>query len=56
MLYAETLQEFEAVIQEHESLISTLLGVPPIKNILFSDLPGEVKSLGAWGGDFCMLT
>jgi hypothetical protein len=23
---------------------------------MFGDLPGEVKSLGAWGGDFCMLT
>jgi mevalonate kinase len=56
MLYAETLSEFENVIQEHEGLISALVGVPPIKKTLFNDLPGEVKSLGAWGGDFCMLT
>jgi mevalonate kinase len=56
LLYAETLSEFEDVMKEHEGLISTLLGVPPIKKTLFNDLPGEVKSLGAWGGDFCMLT
>ena len=25
-----------------------------IKNILFSDFKGEIKSLGAWGGDFIL--
>jgi len=56
MLYASTLLEFEQVISDHELLISSLLGIPSIKKTIFSDLPGEVKSLGAWGGDFCMLT
>jgi len=56
MLNADSLTEFEQVIREHEALISHVLGVPAIKQTLFSDLPGEVKSLGAWGGDFCMLT
>jgi mevalonate kinase len=56
MLRAATLNEFEQVIREHEILISELLGAKPLNKTLFSDLPGEVKSLGAWGGDFCMLT
>jgi mevalonate kinase len=56
MLNATDLPEFEQVIRDHEMLISSLIGVPGIRQTLFSDLPGEVKSLGAWGGDFCMLT
>jgi mevalonate kinase len=56
ILRAYELQEFEQVIREHEILISSLLGAPTIRQRIFNDLPGEVKSLGAWGGDFCMLT
>jgi len=56
MLNANSLFEFEEVIREHEALISGHIDAPAIKQTLFSDLPGEVKSLGAWGGDFCMLT
>ena len=44
------------MIREHEMLISSLLGASTIRQRMFNDLPGEVKSLGAWGGDFCMLT
>ena len=56
MLQASALTEFEQVIREHEMLIGSLLGVPTIRQRMFNELPGEVKSLGAWGGDFCMLT
>jgi len=56
MLIAATLHEFEQIIREHEILISRLLNAPSVRQTMFSDLPGEVKSLGAWGGDFCMLT
>jgi len=56
MLGASTLSDFEQVMLEHEVLISRLLVEPSIKQTLFRNLPGEVKSLGAWGGDFCMLT
>lgn len=56
MLVAATLDEFEQVLTEHETLVSSLIGVPSIRQRMFSDLPGEVKSLGAWGGDFCMIT
>lgn len=56
MQNAPSLSDFEQILLEHENLISSLLGVPSIKQTQFSDLPGQVKSLGAWGGDFCMLT
>jgi mevalonate kinase len=56
MLQASDLQEFEQIMREHEILISSLLCAPTIRQRMFNDLPGEAKSLGAWGGDFCMLT
>lgn len=56
MLNAKSIQEFEIVISEHEKMVSNLIGISSIMNKTFYDLPGEVKSLGAWGGDFCMLT
>ena len=56
MLQAATLSEFEQIMAEHEILIGKVLGIPGIRQTMFGDLPGEVKSLGAWGGDFCMLT
>ena len=56
MLNAASLHEFEQIITEHEAHISNILGMPTLKETIFYDLPGAVKSLGAWGGDFCMLT
>ena len=56
MIQASDLNEFDEVIHAHEQLISSILDAPTIRQKIFSDLPGEVKSLGAWGGDFCMLT
>jgi mevalonate kinase len=56
MLSADSLSEFEDVMQEHERLISNLLQVPSVQNSLFHNLPGQAKSLGAWGGDFSMIT
>lgn len=53
---AADLRHFERVIREHEALVGSALGVTPIKEELFSDYWGEVKSLGAWGGDFALVT
>ncbi len=50
------LEEFEFFINEHETIMSKILGVPPVKKELFAEFAGEVKSLGAWGGDFVMMT
>jgi hypothetical protein len=33
-----------------------LIGQPPIKQRLFPDYNGAIKSLGAWGGDFILVS
>ena len=38
----------------HEQIISKLISKTTIKKELFNDFNGEIKSLGAWGGDFIM--
>ena len=50
------LDEFEELIREHEHILSHILGLLPVKKVLFQDYHGAVKSLGAWGGDFVMIT
>lgn len=56
MLSANKLSAFEASVQAHEELLSKILGLTPIKEQLFPDYFGTVKSLGGWGGDFVMVT
>lgn len=51
-----TLDDFEYYIKEHEMIISSILKQKRIKEARFLDFEGEVKSLGAWGGDFAMIT
>ncbi len=43
------------IMDEHESVISTALKMPKVKDQRFSDFNGSIKSLGAWGGDFIMV-
>jgi len=52
----DDLIEFEELINKHEELISSLLQMKTIKEELFSDYQGSIKSLGAWGGDFILAT
>lgn len=40
------------ILHRHEQLVSETLGIPTVQEELFSDFPGQLKSLGAWGGDF----
>ncbi|MEL7587799.1 MAG: GYDIA family GHMP kinase [Prolixibacteraceae bacterium] len=49
------LADFQKLIAEHEKLVSALLHIPRVKSAWFSDFEGEVKSLGAWGGDFYLV-
>ncbi|MEE1961171.1 GYDIA family GHMP kinase [Allomuricauda taeanensis] len=56
MILALTLADFEVLMEEHEALLSGVLGIPPVKELLFPDYFGMVKSLGAWGGDFVLAT
>ena len=53
---AGTLNDFEYYLKEHELIISSVLKQKRVKEARFKDLDGEVKSLGAWGGDFAMMT
>jgi len=55
-LNANTLEYFESLIVEHERIISSIIKLKPIKEKLFPDYFGEIKSLGAWGGDFVLVT
>ena len=52
----ENLTEVEKLISDHEEIIGNILERLPIKERLFKDYPGAVKSLGAWGGDFIWAT
>jgi mevalonate kinase len=55
MINSTTLKHFESLIQKHESIISKITNQTPIKEVLFNDFSGNIKSLGAWGGDFVLV-
>ena len=48
------LYDFNYLINEHEKIISNKIKKKPVKNLLFNDFEGSIKSLGAWGGDFVL--
>lgn len=47
-------QGFKDLLVAHEKVIAQILNLKPIKDVLFQDYEGAIKSLGAWGGDFIM--
>lgn len=51
-----SLAEFESYLNQHENLLSKHLEIPKVKDLYFADYGGIVKSLGAWGGDFVIIT
>lgn len=56
---AQELDEFESLLLEHEKLLAGHLNLPTIQKQLFDDFSkdsGQIKSLGAWGGDFILVT
>ncbi|CAM1360614.1 conserved hypothetical protein [Tenacibaculum sediminilitoris] len=55
-LKTNTSKNLEKIIIEHEQIISSIIKQGTVKEILFPDYFGEVKSLGAWGGDFILAT
>jgi mevalonate kinase len=55
ILQANTVDSFAQAIEKHESNISTILETTTVKKALFSDFNGQIKSLGAWGGDFILV-
>ncbi|MCI4443199.1 MAG: hypothetical protein JHC39_06785, partial [Lentimicrobium sp.] len=52
---AKTLKEFALALERHEAEMSSILEMQTVKESLFSDFNGVVKSLGAWGGDFVLV-
>ncbi|WP_433834890.1 GYDIA family GHMP kinase [Flavobacterium anhuiense] len=55
ILHAKTLKEFASAIQKHEIHLSKVLEMQTIKEAIFPDFNGVIKSLGAWGGDFILV-
>ena len=56
LVKAVSLAEFEQILTEHECLMQKVLDLPSAQELYFSDYWGVVKSLGAWGGDFVLVT
>ena len=53
-IQARDAQDFGQLIRAHESAIAEVLNLIPVKQELFPDFKGEIKSLGGWGGDFML--
>lgn len=54
---AHTTKDFDKfceLLNEHSETMSKALQLPTVKESLFPDFPGTLKSLGAWGGDFIL--
>lgn len=56
LLSSATILDFNDLIKEHESMLSKVLDIKPVQQRLFPDYEGQIKSLGAWGGDFALVT
>jgi mevalonate kinase len=54
VLSAKTLAEFALALEKHEAEMSIILEMQTIKESIFPDFNGIIKSLGAWGGDFVL--
>lgn len=48
--------EFDKCLIQHENIISRFLSLEKVQDKYFSDFNGVVKSLGAWGGDFVLVS
>ena len=47
---------FNEMLKEHEDIISNVISEKPVQKTLFNDFYGQIKSLGAWGGDFVLVS
>lgn len=55
MIDCDSLENFQKLIHQHEQIISKIIHQKPVKESLFNDFNGSIKSLGAWGGDFVLV-
>lgn len=56
ILACKNLPDFERLLDLHEEILAKALNIRPIKQRLFPDYSGSIKSLGGWGGDFILAT
>ena len=56
MISRNSLENFQSLLISHEAIISKIIKQEPVKNLLFPDFNGAIKSLGAWGGDYILVT
>ena len=56
ILVCNSIDRFNKLIEAHELIISKLISKQTVKDHLFKDFDGYIKSLGAWGGDMIMVT
>lgn len=55
VLNSKTILEFASSLEKHEAEMSNILETKTVKESLFPDFKGTIKSLGAWGGDFVLV-
>jgi mevalonate kinase len=48
-------RDFALLMEKHQVIMSNVLETETVKELLFHDFKGVIKSLGAWGGDFVMV-
>ena len=57
VIKTKELNDFEDLMKEHEKIMSKVLDIKPVHETVFNNYNGGVvKSLGAWGGDFVLVT
>ena len=54
MVTAGSLDDFRDLMEAHEAITGRIIRKTPVREALFPDFLGSVKSLGAWGGDFLL--
>ena len=48
------LMDFQSLMDLHEEITGKIIHKTPVRQLLFNDFPGSIKSLGSWGGDFIL--
>ena len=56
LLSCKAQENFNLLLKEHEDITGAFLGETPVQARLFPDFNGQIKSLGAWGGDFVLVS
>ncbi|MDW5287932.1 GYDIA family GHMP kinase [Formosa sp. PL04] len=56
LLSCAELNAYNSLIEAHETIIADIVQLQKVKDSLFPEFSGSIKSLGAWGGDFIMVS